>query len=727
MKQPDLKWFHDQLRLEIEDRALERDGVSLDFYWDTSHIRQAALGMAALYDAAETFQADEFASDLTLICCLASKGWFGPMKLLQPHEAEFLKLIDTEFGVGAVGPPRGGAAKFVADSGLKGVQALNSVDLTRLGEEEVAGMVRAQAGSAAALFKVTYYSVGTWKTRIVRWRRENLLTPNEEVTRYGPIVESAEFQKLRTCFDIKRPTSGVNNFADAMAICLLAAQVRAYPQTHKIPRFFVSSSLYEDVLAETRLTHLLELRDGVRKSSVLRHSDYYMLRAMFHLPEDVKRTLPQGVRQLGESSDEELHETSQRISEILEAQRPLTDELLTTLSIGPVQLDDLIGELKQYWFLEKVWLPFAAQTQVVTAIREYVETARMLTNDQAFTEEVEKELRGTKEALARSSREFHRISGLFKAVQEATKRLRTMIDGAEPQTDLFKTFGLLRFGFTEDARKKIETFLQQLLETGLAGEGSLTRVVNIGEKARLNHAELAEVILLAASLWALHLDHQLIQLLEKNDHGQQSAIAGIFAAARLRSKRDANQVNQAWLATKNLERDYENIADPHKRLSLAIVLGYLYFHYWRAKIASVTTSGQRQYDSLIQSAISYAKAATELGEATEELEKFVYALNQSVYYMLHAPSDPPWTEIKATANRLLEYMDSGVWQYRFDDTLATYFEGRAHLALPADKMGHQQQALYHIERAWKEACGDEEIAKHRSRLQSDFGDIHGSG
>src|ERR1035437_6384134 len=293
MKRSDLEWFYRHLRYEIEDRNLEKEGVSLEFYWDASHIRLGALGMAAFYDATSTFQRDLFKQDDTLVCCLAGKGWFGEIKLLQPHEAEFLRLIDADFGIGPVGPPPGGASQFVADSGLRGLNILTTSDLSTLREQDVSEIVKAQAGNADTLFKASYCAIGTWRTRIVNWRRSKLLIPSDEVLPYGPIVNSKEFQKLRECFDRKRPTSHVNNFADAMAICMLASQFRAFSDgARRIPRFFVSSFTYENVLRETGLISFLNFHDGDRQTSVLRHTDYYKLRAMFHLPEAVRKQVP---------------------------------------------------------------------------------------------------------------------------------------------------------------------------------------------------------------------------------------------------------------------------------------------------------------------------------------------------------------------------------------------------------------------------------------------------
>ena len=70
--------------------------------------------------------------------------------------------------------------------------------------------------------------------------------------------------------------------------------------------------------------------------------------------------------------------------------------------------------------------------------------------------------------------------------------------------------------------------------------------------------------------------------------------------------------------------------------------------------------------------------------------------------------------------------NSSVWQYRFDDTLALYFERLESIAPAKDKPRYREQALYYIDRAWEGAFGDEEIAKRRSQLQSKYGDIQTS-
>ncbi len=74
MESNDLKWFNDRLDDDYHDRELENDGYEIDFYWDTSDVREAILGAAAYYDADNAFLRRKFDSDEALIRCLAATG-----------------------------------------------------------------------------------------------------------------------------------------------------------------------------------------------------------------------------------------------------------------------------------------------------------------------------------------------------------------------------------------------------------------------------------------------------------------------------------------------------------------------------------------------------------------------------------------------------------------------------------------------------------------------------
>jgi hypothetical protein len=723
MKQSDLKWFHDQLRFELEDRELEKQGVSLEFYWDTTHAVWAVLGMAVFYDEADRFLHDRFYSDQALVSALASKGWFGQIKLLQPHEAEFLKLLDSEFEVGPVGPPHGGLSRLIADTKLKGIPSVPSSELVHLTETEITGIVRAQAGNASTLFKVIYCGVGTWKTRIWRWKRDRLFAPSTEVVPYGPMMASEEFQKLRNAFDDQRQNSRLNNFADAMAICILAAQVSEFNEGHsnKVPRFCVSSDLYEKVLSTTQLTHIVEVGEGFNKRSVLRHFDYFKVRAMFHIPDDLREALPDGIQHSGTTSDEALKETLGRVRGILDAQKPLAD---ARFSIDDDSLEGQIKDLKNFYFLDSVWLPFAASTQIRAEIKEYLDTARLLRTNESFKEEVEKELQSAKDALAKSTEDFQRIGKFLKLVQDASKALRKRFETVDPQSNLFRLFGLIRFGFPAAHRATVETLLQQIIEGGASCNAALNRLLGCWQSIRNNQADLSDLSIFACLLWCLRIDRILVQVLGDGGYEQHYSVAMMVAAARLRMMRDSNQVSAA---IKRLTKHYEKVASRNERIDLAIGLAYLNFHYWRFSKLMRMLSGPTDSDTLLESAIAFATTALSACEDAKDWERHCYALNNRVYYLLHGPGQLDWGEIAKAAYRLVdESNNQEVWQYRFDDTLASFFEKHYTITAGHDKQRDRDNALYYMERAWESCYNDEEIAQHRTQLQLKFGEMHAS-
>jgi hypothetical protein len=114
----ELKWFLDNLELQIDDIILDREGVAVDLYWDTADVRDAVLGMAAYYDKG-MFSPEAFDDRTALVRSLLSAGWLGPVRMLHPHQAEFLNLIDLEFGIGPTGPPSGGVQQFLLDIGFR--------------------------------------------------------------------------------------------------------------------------------------------------------------------------------------------------------------------------------------------------------------------------------------------------------------------------------------------------------------------------------------------------------------------------------------------------------------------------------------------------------------------------------------------------------------------------------------------------------------------------------
>ena len=282
----DLKKLLQLLFFDEHDRKLQAEGFTLEFYWDSGDVMQAALGMAAFYTTEGLFDHNLFQNDRSFVHCLLGAGWLGPIKMLPPHQAEFCQLLAGHFGVKSYGRPPGGALQFIRDSGLNHSHIITLSSLSDVPPSKLTEIIHEQAGNAPTLFKVTHCISGTWETRLASWVRSAFLkTPNDEYD-YDALASSQEFSLLRASFDQHRPKLNVNNFADAMALCMLVSRVRAYKEgkSSRIPYFWASHRLYHTVLQETGLEHALQYQRGGRVVPVLRDHDYYMLRAAIHPP-----------------------------------------------------------------------------------------------------------------------------------------------------------------------------------------------------------------------------------------------------------------------------------------------------------------------------------------------------------------------------------------------------------------------------------------------------------
>jgi hypothetical protein len=720
MESNDLKWFNDRLDDDYHDRELENDGYEIDFYWDTSDVREAILGAAAYYDADNAFLRRKFDSDEALIRCLAATGWLGTIRLLQPHQSELLRLVDSDFGVGPVGLPSGGLNRFVEDSGLKSSARIDFTSLSTMSQERVIDLVRDQAGNAPTLFKVVHCAKRTWRARLAVWVRDKTLGLDDQSIDYSTIVTHSHFDSLREAFDEERPHTPVNNFTDAVAICLLADKARDYQTTGRVPRFFVSTPLYKRVLAKTQLNKLLTYTYKKRDMAVLRGKDYYRFRATLHPPTRLRS-------QQYEDELKSLFGVHEQVKEILAAQKPLDRAALSSLGIGQRPLEEVILSLRRFWFLENVWLPYAAGTELIEAAREYVETAKQLQESPEFRQGMELEIQRTKSDLARNSEEFQSLGRFWREMEEAISKVQPHFPRiGRGSVDYYRTAGLMRFGFPKEERMAVETTLAALLggEQQARDEARRNLIVQSRRVRSLSTAREGDITVFTAVMWALRMDYQLVDVASSHVASGRChySVKIVLAAAQLRLRNSSNEVA---LAIEELRTEFVGAADSKTKFDLAVGLGYLCFHLWelkcptgrRGSAALRDEEAEKCNESLIVDAIRYAEAAS-FGSTGYDNEKSVYAWNQFLYYSCVAPDGVPvdWNKINQAANRLTLYLGRpDVWQYRFDDTLAHYYERCADLA-GVEGRGWLVRAKEAVQRAWDSAYGDDEVLRHREQL-----------
>jgi hypothetical protein len=702
--------FLANLDLALHDQVLETEGQMPEFYWDTSDVRNALLGQAAYYDYDETgkgqrverFNRGRFQNDRALVHCLEGAGWFGPLRMLQPHQAELYKLVSREFEIGSVGPPEGGATQFVKDVQLEGLQQIEFAKLADLPPEGIAAVVRKQAGSAPTLFKVVQcVRPYGWKARLARWARSKLIEVDGEPYDYRSLLSTKTFELLLAEFDKERPKFGANNFADAVALCQLAQRTRDYEAGKaRIPRFF-SRRLDIKILDRTQLVEQFTYTHGERRYSVFRDTEYYKLRATLNPPNYGRPT------EADTKSLPSLRETRERLAEIRKAQEPLTEELLDTVTLAGRPLTDVLRGLREYLFLEQVWLPFAAHTEVMDAIKEYIEPARELERSPEAREEIEAQVGKTMVELSDKSSQYQRLSHFWTELGRSVSRV---IPDNVRDLNLFKTSGLLRFGFPVDSQQAMADTLGRLVDP--QGSSRNRVLVEFFRRCQAPTDGTVNLALAAGVLWALRMDAQIADLLSNVDALRHYSLKAVAAAACFRRRTD---LLKGWELTQQLEGEYLQASATREKFDLAVALGYLYFHYWQCMTSGRVHLGERDRRALLEQAVQYARKAADMKSG--DLEKRVYAVNQCLYYALHGSDVSAAAEVNASAEELLTFDgNQEVWQYRYDDTLAYYFERRATQTEAGQKQRWLELAMRRMDKAWEGANGDEEVAVHREKL-----------
>lgn len=721
-------WLLENLDMQIEDLTFEERNIAVDLYLDTSDVRDAVLGMQAFYTPGVGFNAYMFNQRRTLVQCLAASSWLGKFHMLPPHQAEFLNLLNLDFGVGIERDPRGRAQKFLRAFRVVDVRERKTKSLGNMSKQELYDFIRQQAGSADKFFKAVQCISGTWETRLTRWRESKLfeLEPRQNED-YISVLKTKTFHSLKEVFDRKRPDRPMNNFADAAAVTMLVQRVEQFKRGHleQIPRFFVSTQLFRDAVKEAGVEPLLRYESPLpnkvveeKFTSVLRDVDYFVFKSTFRPPPEKSVA----VRDQGSTLDEslDLRRLRSQVADILTAQRPLTQQAVDRIEISGKPLGKIIEDLQRFVFLENVWLPYFATKDVQAAAKALSRAAQ----SKKFQCGVGEAISATKEALEENVQEYKWIRSLWTGLEASpTLQIRMPQDTGLP-LDVFRDFGLLRFGFPKPTHQRIRDLLEALLSHDEDAEREARiSVVTACHEIRKNIKGIRHLAVGAAVLWVAKMDRQLIELLEKIEPLPHYSLKLVYAAAIFRQK---YKVKKGHAVLKGLREEYAKTDNPRERANFAVGIAYLSFHLslclgfkptWRHDTGLRPYAANIKMQKLINNAIKYAKEAYDL-LSTENMQK-VYALNQYLYYLDEGGSDNRIGEMKKAAKELsARKPNRELWQYRFDDTLARYFHRLA--ASTTDEGTWQtlmKNAKRHIEEAWKDAYGDQEVESYLSILE----------
>jgi hypothetical protein len=715
--------------LQLEDIAFRKEGIEVELYYDTSDVIDAVLGSRGFYPPFEEalFPREKFDSKRILVLSLVTSGWFGKIRMLPPHQAEFLTRLKFYFGVGIATDPKGEARNFLSDIGLEEVNPFIDTPLEDLKNEKLYEFIKRQAGLAEKLFKAIQCMV-PWHRRLARWEAHGILEYDMRKPSYDKMIENKHILKLKDEFDKKRKGTPVNNFADAMAVAILVERVNEFKRLEKttarktIARFYSPRELFHQAIDNAGVNSQLSYNSPLRgESSVLCDSDYLVYKAAF-----IPRPGRDGYNESLEFAENYLRDLSGKVAEVLKLQEKLTSGALSEIKdLTGKPLSGIIADLRQFSFLDNVWLKFEAPQDMNQALREVVEASRDLTQSDTFQQELTRVVKDTEAKLTENVEEFKWISSIWFRVERAADDLRSRVRaGSSSSEEFFRDLGLFRYAFPEGTHENIRDLLQEIVAGEQSQQAALVSVVMSSYRGRKNPTgELDRLIAASAIMLVARMYRELYSLLNRIKSLPHSSLKVVFVETlfKLRRKRE-----RCVELIAELETEYKGAKGFQKRAELSMGIAYLYFRLWRSYggtpkwVKTSDTSDPsliRLRETYMNSAINYAHEAYRIFREDDLMRK-VYTLNQYLYYMVEQGVEERMSDMEVAAAGLTSFRtEPEVWQYRFDDTLSRYFHL---LAFRAGGAKDWEDLMDDAERlnddALKESSGDDDVKEHAMQL-----------
>jgi hypothetical protein len=650
------EWFIEALRRQFADHELEENGVTLEFYLDAKNVRGAAVGVQALTGNAPATLDD--GGRETLVECLFSAGWLGPIRMLAPHQAEFLGLLTSNLDVGD--------EREFAQRTNTYLRGLEFVDSTAWAIHEIS-----QHSLAQRTFKAIELTRLYWTKKVAQWRRDGLLRTDTLPTDFAGMIGSTVYKKLRQGFDNERNNKR-SNLADAAALTALAAEIehfRTDSRPSRLPLFF-APKLFLKVVAEVGLADRFEYKAGNETYSVLCDAEYFIFRSILYPVEDVTSN------KANPEIRTRLEEVRRKLQRMIATNKSMDEMLLELVA------DDRYGrfdadQLRNYSFFDQVWLPVASATEIKDGsdLRSIVE----LMQSAEVQDAIQTNLTDLTSDLRHNTLEYLRARRLQQKLSAAVAKLKVEIPAGILHDNPFDILGLLRFSFPPDARGQLSSILRRFGESRRenddddASPDPLTRGIFKALWSPRRPSDAKTLALNAGLLWIAKLYGDILDRIGPHRNLHFSLIA-VYGAAAVESERP----DLAARAAQELETCLHEATRPATRGAIHVALSYLQYHRaqaegftpcWQLERLSVETTGIVG-TTLVERAIEHARNAARSSELDEPLH--VYALNLAVFYGVALPMSDR-TRLRQLTVQLLQYKQRPVWQYRYEDTIARYF------------------------------------------------------
>ncbi|HXM47868.1 MAG TPA: hypothetical protein VN956_08355 [Pyrinomonadaceae bacterium] len=735
-------WLKSNLELQLEDIEFEKKGKRIALYFDTADVQRAVVGLKSYY--AETkLKVTLFHSERTLVDCLIASGLLGPFCMVPPHFSEFYHKVDDGFDVGSTRNWDQEAKRFLKDAGLI---RKDNIPLEQLDDNEVRQLTAEEISKASLWFRAINCLL-PWHRRLNTWLERDLLVLDSQALSVREVVSADDFKALKQKFDDVRTGVSVNNFVDASAVTYLINLTKELNEgtSDIVPRFFLppDEHTFKPVLDQANLHHRLSCRhpETGRECTIFRDTDYYVFKLTFR---SAISHLGPAAHLSSEEKTKELRKLHDIITNSIEATKGFApaEAKEYALSLNDVyqgkSLAELIEHLQGFAFIDQNRLKTEADTEFLAIIQQMAEVADVVASQREIHENervqhaVIQEFKKRTKDLDDSLRAFRWVSLMWEPVHSrGTAVLRKRLQNLDEQDrgDYFRELGLLRYGFPTGTHKKISNILSNLSsemsDAVLTGTNQALRAYVNGRRdvsGGSNHLIVATAILIAQ-----RLEPQLFDLLRKSKSLKHSSLRTVYAELlfRVGQRTDDNKLlEEAERILRDLRVEFEHLPPGHEKSHLAVGLAYLCYRAWlthpeiagddnseqTTETAETTVVVSAPLSERIQLATTYANYAYQ-NLANQEVSTKAYALNQYLFYAVEGRVGIPFAELESTARLLLRYrMQTHVWQFRFDDTLARYYHRRLEsVSEDLERKKLLDLAVLHSRLAFEKSDDDEEV------------------
>lgn len=705
------KWFKNYLEYQVEDIKTEELGYRNQTYFDTYDVQDLLLGIDAFY-LSQKFNNTKFELNSTTALCLFSAGWLGQIRMFPPHQAELLNKINLEFGISNIMKSDEEINEFLFACSV--LEDLNKkINLEKMDDEDIKRLIKSQYGKAPVFFKaIQLLRHVSWKGRLKYFITGGILKLKYEKADYNEILKDDLFIHLLNEFQKKRQKLTKNNLADAIAITLLRKKILDVKNksTNIIPIFYLSES-------NSNINHILKDENianefRFRNVSLVRDPVYFIFKCMFRPRIIGHKNGEQYWR------DEEVIKLYDEINDI-ESNQDLTYQEADRKIIKGKTLNDIIYDLTNLTFLENVWLRLLAEEDVQKIKYEIT----ILSKDVRYRDEVKQIIVDTKKIIEENANEYKWLAKIWSLIEKESLNQSNYFK-SDMRLDPYKQFGLLRFAIPNEYKQYISDTYFALIEreNGLLNE-ALKKI--IGDLVEIRNTKniqqcLERYFLVTPLLWIFDLDQENVKILSYYENLPNISLVMFYLASMLRGGHINITKHESMMM--HIKESYIKEKDQEQKAQIGIGYAYLLFHNllsqgfkakWRTGPKTESVPGA--YDVIVEASDIAYEAYVKIGS---DIEKKVYALNQCLYYLVEGSDDSKMEIINAIAKELISYKsEKGLWNYRYDDTLARYFH---RIALRNKEINFLYQAIDHINLSYSKSYGDISVESYKSELASDL-------